>query len=101
MQTSTLELFCLQHTQCRHQNNFKEQPRGLHEFVWQAQFCLDSEILCTRQAALERQDLSCTHLAHHELESVFYYVTIVMIINNNLLLLLSYLLLLLYCARCL
>ncbi len=24
---------------------------------------------CTRQAALERRDLSCTHLAHHELES--------------------------------
>jgi len=25
---------------------------------------------CTRQAALERQDLSCTYPAHHELESV-------------------------------
>ena len=25
---------------------------------------------CTSQAALERQDLSCTYLAHHELESM-------------------------------
>ena len=25
---------------------------------------------CARQTALERQDLSCTYLAHHELESV-------------------------------
>ena len=30
---------------------------------------LSSHILL-RQAALERQDLSCTYLAHHELESV-------------------------------
>ena len=26
---------------------------------------------CTRQAALERHDLSCTYLDHHELESEF------------------------------
>ena len=32
---------------------------------------------CTRQAALERQDLSCTYLAHHELESVL--ITIIII----------------------
>ncbi len=25
---------------------------------------------CTGQAALERQDLPCTYLAHHELESI-------------------------------
>ena len=25
---------------------------------------------CTRQAALERQDFSCMHLAHHELRSI-------------------------------
>ena len=25
---------------------------------------------CTRQAAVEREDLLCTYLAHHELESV-------------------------------
>ncbi len=25
---------------------------------------------CSRQAALDRQDLSCTYLAHHQLESV-------------------------------
>ena len=28
------------------------------------------ESKCARQTALERQDLSCTYLAHHELESV-------------------------------
>ncbi len=28
---------------------------------------------CTRQAALERQDLSCMYLAHLELESVLSY----------------------------
>ncbi len=32
---------------------------------------------CTRQAALERQDLSCTYLAHHELESVMVIITII------------------------
>ena len=31
----------------------------------------------TRQAALERQDLSCTYLAHHELESILL-ITIIM-----------------------
>ncbi len=35
---------------------------------------------CTRQAALERQDLSCMYLAHHELESVK--VTIVIITQH-------------------
>ena len=25
---------------------------------------------CTRQAALENQDFSCTHLAHYQLESI-------------------------------
>ena len=29
------------------------------------------------EAALERQDLSCTYLAHHELESVFIIVIVV------------------------
>ena len=29
-----------------------------------------------KQAALERQDLSCTYLAHHQLESVFAMITI-------------------------
>ena len=31
---------------------------------------------CARQAALEIQDLSCTYLAYHELESVFVVVII-------------------------
>ena len=31
---------------------------------------------CPRQAALERQDLSCTYLAHHELESVMIIIII-------------------------
>jgi len=31
-------------------------------------WCL--EVACTRQPALERQDLSCIYLAHHELEIV-------------------------------
>jgi hypothetical protein len=31
----------------------------------------------TRQAALERQDLSCTYLAHHELESVLIVIIII------------------------
>jgi len=30
---------------------------------------------CTRQAALETQDLFCTYLAHHELESVSTIIT--------------------------
>ncbi len=30
-----------------------------------------------RQAALERQDLSCTYLAHHELESVLIFIIII------------------------
>jgi len=32
------------------------------------------------QAALERQGLSCTHLAHHELESVLVVVVVIIII---------------------
>ena len=36
---------------------------------------------CSRQAALERQDLSCTYLAHHELESIL--VTIVHTIAHD------------------
>jgi len=35
---------------------------------------------CTRQAALNRQDLSYTYLAHHELESV----VMIMIITINI-----------------
>ncbi len=34
---------------------------------------------CARQAALERQDLSCTYLAHHELESDFVVVSTIVI----------------------
>ncbi len=37
---------------------------------------------CTRETALERQDLSCTYLAHHELESeciiIITYLSIIM-----------------------
>ena len=33
-------------------------------------------LLCSEQTALARQDLSCTYLAHHELESVFIIITI-------------------------
>ena len=40
---------------------------------------------CARQTALKRQDLSCTHLPHHELESV--YTVIIANNNNNILLL--------------
>ena len=36
-------------------------------------------IFITRQAALERQDLSCTYLAHHELDSVIIIVIIIII----------------------
>ena len=36
----------------------------------------------TRQAALERQDLSCMYLAHHELESVIM-IVIIIIINYS------------------
>ncbi len=32
---------------------------------------------CTEQDALERQDLSCTYLAHHKLETVFVVVIII------------------------
>ena len=34
---------------------------------------------CSEQTALARQDLSCTYLAHHELESV---IIIIIIINQ-------------------
>ena len=37
-----------------------------------------------RQAALERQDLSCTYLAHHELESVIVIVNIIIIIVTTI-----------------
>ena len=40
---------------------------------------------CTRQAAVKRQDSSCTYLAHHELESVqILYSNIIIFINNEL-----------------
>ncbi len=35
---------------------------------------------CTRQTALERQYLSCTYLAHRELESVVIVIIIIIII---------------------
>ena len=35
---------------------------------------------CTRQTALERQDLSCMYLAHHDLESVVMIITIVLLV---------------------
>ncbi len=35
---------------------------------------------CIRQAAVEGQDLSCTFLAHHELESVKLSVYIIVIV---------------------
>ncbi len=35
----------------------------------------------TLQAALERQDLSCTYLAHHELESVLIIIIIIIMIS--------------------
>jgi len=37
---------------------------------------------CTRQAALERQDLSCKYLAHHELESVLIIIINIIITNS-------------------
>jgi hypothetical protein len=60
------------------------QQRSNAAFAWHAQFnqacaavrpesayrVLQIVVGCTRQAALERQDFSCTYLAHHELESV-------------------------------
>ncbi len=33
--------------------------------------------MCARQTAVERQDLSCMYLAHHELESVLIIIIIV------------------------
>ena len=36
---------------------------------------------CARLAALERQDLSCTYLADHELEGDFYVIIVVVIIT--------------------
>ncbi len=46
---------------------------GLDPICMTEQHCLDS----TGQAALERQDLSCTYLAHHELESVLIIIIII------------------------
>jgi hypothetical protein len=37
---------------------------------------------CTA-AALERQDLSCTYLAHHELESVLIIIIIIIMIKGT------------------
>ena len=37
-------------------------------------------IFITRQAALERQDLSCTYLAHHELDSVIITIIVIVIV---------------------
>ncbi len=41
--------------------------------------CITRHCIC-RQAALERQDLSCTYLAHHELESVLIIIITIVII---------------------
>ena len=42
------------------------------------QNCCINRPYSTRQAALERQDLSCTYLAHHELESlIFFFIFLV------------------------
>ena len=38
---------------------------------------------CARQTALERQDLSCTYLAHHELESVFIIIIIITVAQGG------------------
>ncbi len=43
-------------------------------------FAIVNGTQCARQPALERQDLSRTYLAHHELESRFIIVIIVIII---------------------
>ncbi len=40
-------------------------------------FCWYSVQRCARQTALDRQNLFCTHLAHHELESVFIVIIII------------------------
>ncbi len=39
---------------------------------------------CTRQAALERQDLSRMYLGHRELESVYLLLVIIIIISKPL-----------------
>ncbi len=44
-------------------------------------FCWYSVQRCARQTALDRQNLFCTHLAHHELESVFIVIIIIIIIT--------------------
>ncbi len=43
---------------------------------------------CARQTALERQNLSRTYLAHHELESIVIVIVVIIIINTVLTLLL-------------
>ena len=37
---------------------------------------------CTCQAALERQDLSCMYVAHHDLKSVLYQFTVMHIADE-------------------
>ena len=47
-----------------------------------SQFCYYCQYIPaapSRQAALERQDLSCTYLAHHELQSVIIISSIIII----------------------
>ena len=39
---------------------------------------------CARQTALERQDLSCTYPAHHELESEFVIIMMIMIMIKTI-----------------
>jgi len=43
----------------------------------------DLQASCTRRSALERQDLSCMYLAHHELEGIFVIIIIIIIIMHN------------------
>ena len=37
---------------------------------------------CTRQTALERQDLSCTYIPHHELKSIVIIIVIILFITT-------------------
>ena len=69
--------------QCRTPLSFKKSVQGEET----AKTRLSGTVLpehhlqgCTRQAASERQDLSCTYLAHHELESVVTIVIVLMLI---------------------
>ncbi len=70
-------------------------PVGQHAACYPQLYCADMHMFV--QAALESQDLSCTYLAHDELERVIIIIIIIVIIIIIIIIIIIFIIIIIYC----